>query len=170
MKFVFITIFCFLITLNCFAQIDEMPKVPLKVGIEQIYLAKDNGEGNAGDEAEGFFTSDIPIYCVVRLTSTKKATVKMDFVAVSVKGVKPESTVFTTSYTTNGNQDQVYFTGKPGGKSWVAGNYRIDIFLDGKLVGNKAFTIQHSPAQNSVPTNFTTPKPKPKTTKRARKI
>lgn len=169
MKFVFITIFCLLTALNCFAQIDETPKFLQNSGIEQIYLAKDNGEGKAGDEAESFLTSDIPIYCVVQLTSTKKATVKMNFVAVNVKGVKAESKVFTTSYTTNGNQDQVYFTGKPGDKTWVAGNYRIDIFLDNKLVGKKEFVIQDLPIQTSVQTNFAKPKLKPRTTKRPRK-
>lgn len=171
MKVVFITVFCLLAALNCFAQFDEVPKVIEKVGIEQIYLAKDDGKGKAGAEAESFLTSDIPIYCVVLLNSNKQATVKMNFVAVDVKDVKPESKVFTTSYTTNGNQNQVYFTGKPGGKAWVAGNYRIDIFLDDKLVGNKEFVIQNSTVQTPVQTNFVEPKPKPtpKPKKRIRK-
>ena len=55
---------------------------------EEIYLAKDNGEGKAGEAETSFLTTDIPIFCVVQLDSLKPATVKMNFIAVKVAGVK----------------------------------------------------------------------------------
>ena len=135
------------------------------VGIAEIYLAKDNGEGKAGDAAEFFLTTDIPIYCVVQLDSLKPATVRMNLVAVSVKGVKAESRVFTVTYKTNGKQNVVNFTGKPA-DVWTVGSYRIDIFIDDKLAVGKSFEIKKSPSEIQKTTaqveSFVPPKPKPK--------
>ena len=70
----------------------------------------------------------------------------MIFVAVKVLGVKPETKVITTKYTTNGQQSQVSFTGKPD-KIWVAGNYRIDIFINEKAAKSLEFEIQKTVKQ-----------------------
>ena len=93
-------------------------------GIEEVYLAKDNGEGKAGEQVTEFTTTDIPIYCVVLLESNAKTVVKMNFVAVSVSGVKPETKVVTASYTTKDGQNRVNFSGRPDGK-WTPGKYRV---------------------------------------------
>ena len=100
-------------------------------GVEEVYLAKYDGEGKAGDQVSAFSTTDIPIYCVVLLESSKATVVKMNFVAVSVSGVKADTKVVTASYTTKESQNRVNFTGRPDGK-WTPGKYRVDIFLDGK--------------------------------------
>jgi hypothetical protein len=128
----------------------------------QIFVAKDDGQGLPGDPVEGFSTSDVPIHCVVKLDSSTAATVKMQFVAVDVKGVKPETRVITVSYKTDGVQDQVFFTGKPKSGPWVAGNYRVDIFVNNKLVGSKVFPIGASTIKPAAQTSFVAPKPKPK--------
>ena len=140
--------------------------------IEKIYLAKDD-KGKAGAEAESFSTTDIPIHCVIYLKSDKPTIIKMNFIAVKVAGVKPETKVISASYKTVGSQNQVYFTGKPEGL-WTAGSYRIDIFVDGEAAGNKEFEIIKSPDEFRNPIspavkNLIPPKPKPKTTPRSRK-
>jgi hypothetical protein len=164
MKIILVSALCLLFAFGAFAQEDEKTP-PETVAIEQMFLARDDGDGKAGDEAEDFLTTDVPIYCVIQLNSTKPATVKMNFVAVSVPGVKAETRVITVSYKTNGNQDRVSFKGKPE-KIWTAGNYRIDIFIDDKLALGKSFEIKKSPLETPktpVKTqNFVTPKPKPK--------
>ena len=163
MKIILITIFCALFAFNAFAQTQE--DEPQKVGVEEIYLAKDNGEGAAGDVSETFLTTDIPIYCIVQLNSTKPALVKMNLVAVSVQGVKAESKVISVNYKTNGKQNRVSFTGKPD-VFWTAGSYRIDVFIDDKLAVGKTFEIKKSPPeiQKTVTQveSFVPPKPKPK--------
>lgn len=116
------------------------------VRVESIYLARDNGKGAAGEATQDFFTNDIPIYCVVKLDSLKPATVKMVFVAVKVNGVKPDTKVITSTYTTNGEQNEVYFTGKPY-KVWTAGNYRIDILIDEKPAQSLDFEIKKTTQQ-----------------------
>ncbi len=165
MKIILVSALCFLFAFGAFAQEPENTPQPETVAVEQLFLAKDNGEGKAGDVAESFLTTDIPIYCVVQLNSSKPVTVKMNFVAVSVEGVKAETRVISVSYRTNGRQNRVSFTGKPE-KFWTAGNYRIDIFIDDKLAMGKTFEIKNLPLQ-AKPTvtktqNFVSPKPKPK--------
>jgi hypothetical protein len=104
-------------------------------------MAKDSGSGKAGDEVKEFTTTDIPIWCVVLLTGRAKTTVKMNFVAVKVTGVRPETKVVSTSYTTKEGQNRVSFSGSPENR-WVPGRYRVDIFLDGKAARQLEFDIK----------------------------
>jgi hypothetical protein len=83
--------------------------------------------------------------------------VKMNLVAVNVPGVKAETRVVSTSYTTSDGQDRVNFTGKPQ-KLWVAGEYRADVFIDGKPAGKVDFIITKSGAETAKPVK---PRPKP---------
>ncbi|HKX83618.1 MAG TPA: hypothetical protein VJL58_05295 [Pyrinomonadaceae bacterium] len=121
-----------------FAQESDAPK---KIGVAEIYLAKDDGTGNAGPEADYFVPTDVPIYCVVQLDSARPVTVRMNLVAVSVAGVRAETKVVSTSYTTKDQQNRVSFTGKPYG-NWVVGKYRADIYVDNDLAGSRDFVIQ----------------------------
>lgn len=140
MKLIYTCLVCLFVAAGAFAQGDK----PAAPAVGEVYLAKDNGEGKAGDQVSEFGVSDIPIHCVVLLESPVKTTVKMNFVAVSVSGVKPDTKVVTASYTTKNGQNRVNFTGRPDGK-WTPGNYRVDIFLDGKLAKNLEFAITNIP-------------------------
>ena len=122
-----------------FAQ--EVAVTAPPVGTVEIYLAKDDGTGKAGDEATSFVTTDVPIYCVVQLGSPLPTTVRMNLVAVAVPGVKADTKVVTTIYTTKDNEDRVNFTGRPAGQ-WVAGRYRVDIFVGGAAVMSREFAVQ----------------------------
>lgn len=137
MKALHTVLACLILSIAIFAQ-GETRTPP---AVEDVYLAKDDGEGNAGDPAAEFRVTDVPIYCVVVLDTNAKAVVKMNFVAVSVNGVKPETKVVSASYTTSEKQNRVNFTGRPDGK-WTPGKYRVDIFLDGKMTKNVEFEIK----------------------------
>lgn len=155
MKYILVLTFCFLFTTYTYAQIDQT-KSQNQVNVEEIFLAKDDGSGKAGEKSESFMPTDIPIYCVVQLDSMKSAIVKMNLVAVKVNGVKPETKVITVSFKTDGSQSRVSFKGAPQG-NWVAGNYRFDIFVDDKPAGKKDFEIQsvNKSAENKKPKNNT---------------
>lgn len=107
----------------------------------EIYLAKDDGEGKAGDAATEFLPSDVPIHCVVKLFSSEPVTVKMFLIAVNVSGVKPGSNIVSTSYTTGEGENIVFFHGRPH-KQWVPGIYRADIHLNGKQIGSLEFVVK----------------------------
>src|SRR6187431_1122575 len=123
-----------LILVSCIASVaQDVAPTAVPTGSVEIYLAKDDGTGKAGEEATSFVTTDVPIYCVVQLGSGIPTTVKMNLVAVAVPGVKADTKVVTTIYTTKDNEDRVNFTGRPAGQ-WVAGRYRVDIFVGGAAV------------------------------------
>lgn len=164
MKFIHIVILCLFIAAGAYAQSVEPRDVPSAPTIEEAYLAKDDGKGKAGEQATEFTTTDIPIYCVVLLDTQKAVTVKINFVAVNVSGVKAETKVVTASYTTKDGQNRVNFTGRPDG-SWTPGKYRVDIFLDGKAAKAVEFEIK---GQSAVTEAKSFAQPKPKTAKRSR--
>lgn len=131
-----------LIALYCVVVSAQAPQpaIPLS-NVEDVYLARDNGEGKAGEVTENFAPTDVPIHCVVVLADARPRAVKMLLVAVKVPGVKPESRVVSAAYTTKDEQDRVYFTGRPDGK-WVPGTYRIDIFVDEKKERSATFEVK----------------------------
>jgi len=157
-------IFVLFLSMQAFGQQDA----PIAPDVEEIYLARDDGKGGAGEQVTEFRTTDVPIYCVVLLDSRAKAIVKMNFVAVSVAGVKPETKVVTTSYTTIEGQNRVNFTGRPDGR-WTPGKYRMDLFVDGRLARDIEFEIKPA-AKTGFGTSFAPTDAKAKLTKRRSKI
>lgn len=160
MKFIQTILFCLFIVAGVYAQGDA----PVVASIEEVYLAKDDGKGKAGEPVTEFVTTDVPIYCVVLLNTQKVVTVKINFVAVGVAGVKPETKVVTASYTTKERQNRVNFTGRPDGK-WTPGKYRVDIFLDGEPATSVKFEIKEKTPGAGVPPLSKT---KTRTAKRSR--
>lgn len=160
MKVIHIVILCLFFVAAAYAQGD----VPTAPSVQEAYLAKDDGSGKAGEQADEFATDDIPIYCVVLLDTQRAVTVKINFVAVSVAGVKAETKVVTASYTTKEGQNRVNFTGRPEGL-WTPGKYRVDIFLDGKAAKAVEFEIKGKPVVAGA-RSFA--QPRPKTAKRGK--
>ncbi len=145
MKLALAVFLCLFFGLNAFPQSEETNKNSA-VGVEEIALARGDGSGKAGEATDKFITTDFPIFCFIQLDSEKPATVKMILVAVKAIGLKPESKIVTVSYTTQANQNQVNFTASPNGV-WAAGDYRAEIYIDGKLAKSRAFIIENSPKE-----------------------
>ncbi|MDQ2746893.1 MAG: hypothetical protein M3T96_06515 [Acidobacteriota bacterium] len=142
MKFISIIFLCFLFALNVCGQSTSGGKTAA-VGINEILLARDDGRGKAGEICENFTTTDVPIHFLIQLNSVEPVTVKMNLIAVKVAGMKPETKSIAVSFTTDGTQNQVSFDASPNG-AWAAGNYRADVFINGKLSDSRAFDIGQS--------------------------
>ena len=157
MKFAHSLLFLLLLSITAIAQLPQATPEAAAGPVEDVYLARDNGEGKAGDMVEGFTTGDARIFCVVVLTGYDPTPVKMLLVAVKVPGVKPESKVVSAAYTTKQGQDRVYFSGSPDG-NWVPGTYRIDIFVADKKERSLSFEIKGTAAPAAA-TKFAPNKP-----------
>ena len=166
MKIFLIVSLCLFFNLNVLAQ-SEAITADSKVSIEEITRARDDGSGEAGEATDKCLTTDNPIYCVIQLSSLKSTTVKMILVAVKADGLKPETKSVSVSYTTDGKQNRVNFNASPDGV-WAAGDYRADIYIDGKFAQSQTFKIEKSakeikPEKQTTPQNFaprkTTKKP-----------
>lgn len=130
-------------------------------GVDNLFLAKDDGTGKPGDPAEWFYSTDVPIYVVVMFEPAKPAAITMRFVSVSVPGLKPESKILSTNYDLKEGNITVWFNGRPFGSYWIAGKYRVDIFVDGKLNKSQEFEIKKADAPQKAST-FAPTRTKPK--------
>ncbi len=145
MKIIFALFLCAFFGLPAFAQTVETPPDSDEVTVADISLAKDDGNGKPGEVVEKFKTTDVPVHCLVQLSSIKSVTVKLNLVAVKANGLKLEASIVTVSYKINGNQNRARFNVSPE-KNWSAGKYRADIFLNGKLAKSLEFDIEKSAA------------------------
>lgn len=144
MKFVLAVFLCLLPALNALAQTEEN-KVNSAVGVEEIALARGDGSssGKSAETTDRFLATDVPIFCFIRLDSEQPATVKMILIAVKAAGLRAESKIVTVSYTTKENQSQVNFTASPNG-IWAAGDYRVDVYVNGKLSKSRTLIVEKS--------------------------
>jgi len=167
LKIIFLAVSCALFSLNLFGQSSQNGEIISEetVSVVKISLARDDGKGSPGEAATDFKPSDIPIHCLINLSSTKSAVVKMNLAAVSAVGFKAETSLINISYKTNGNQNLVKFKFSPD-KHWVSGKYRVDVLIDGVKSGSQTFEVQKSAIE--IKSEKPNP-PKPKTAKRARK-
>lgn len=166
---IFLTVYlCLFFGFNVFAQADSSEDNE-KIGVEEISLARDDGSGQAGEAANVFMTTDVPIHCSVQLASAKSVLVKLNFVAVKAIGLKAETKIVSVNYKTNGKHNIVNFNASPE-TVWAAGAYRIDILLDGKFAKSLEFEIKKSPKEiikeKQLPPKV---KPQPKARQKSRK-
>jgi len=145
MKIVLTISLCLIFSLKAFSQSEQNGNRSEFI-VEEISLARDDGNGKSGDATDKFITTDHPIHCIVGLDLDKPAIVKMNLVAVKANGLKPETKIIVVSYTTKENQNRVNFTATPDGV-WATGIYRVDIFINGKLAKGQTFEIEKSPKQ-----------------------
>jgi len=106
-----------------------------------LTLAREDCDGNIIENVKNFAPKDIPIYCYVHLESTKPVIVKVSFIAVKVKGIRPNSAFITVNYKTKEGDNNLEFTGTPP-KSWNVGGYRVDVFINGKLAASEVFSVE----------------------------
>ncbi len=144
MKIFFCLLLGALACVNVFGQAEQSPAN----GVENISLARDDGTGNPGEIVTGFVSTDIPIHCLIDLSSTEAVTIKMNFVAVKAAGLKAETKVVTANYTTTESQNKVRFNASPDAL-WPVGRYRIDIFLNGRPAKSLEFEIEKSATESS---------------------
>ncbi len=143
MKIVLTISFCLIFSLKAFSQSEQNGNRSEFI-VEEISLARDDGNGKSGDATDKFITTDRPIHCIIQLNSDKPATVKMNLVAVKTNGLKPETKIIVVNYTIKENQNRVNFNASPDGV-WAAGIYRVDIYINNKLTKSRTFEIEKSP-------------------------
>ena len=146
--------------------ISQESDAPQVSELAQVYLAKKGVDGRAGEPAANFLVTDIPIFCVVRLATPGVASVRLDFIAANVPGVTRESKVVSLRYVTKDAEDRVNFSSKPQGL-WVAGRYRVDIFVGSRKVSAIEFEIRPVPGEVAKPTVKKSTQPNRKPVKRS---
>ncbi|MEZ5428930.1 MAG: hypothetical protein R2747_21975 [Pyrinomonadaceae bacterium] len=139
MKIIFTLFLCAFFSFNLFGQTEQnQPASPPDVA--ELSLARDDGNGDFGEETKMFSPNDIPIHCSVLFDRPGAVAVKMEVVAVKAEGLKPDSKIVKVSFKTGDEDNRVNFKASPA-KVWHVGRYRVDIFLDGKLAQSADFEV-----------------------------
>lgn len=100
--------------------------------ISKITMAKDNGNGDPGDETNTFRASDHTVHCLATLRNPKEGTkIKFSWWIVDAQGSKNEL-IKEIDYTTGPNNNVVHgHLSLP--RDWPKGKYKCDVYVDGKL-------------------------------------
>ncbi len=145
MKLILAIFLCLSFLLSASAQTEDTESNDNdETNVTNITLARKDSDGNIVEDVEVFYPTDIPIYCYVDLSLAKPVLVRVNFIAVKVKGVRPNSKTLSVSYKTKNGENFVTFTGKPE-KIWSVGSYRVDILINKKLVKSKEFVVERKP-------------------------
>lgn len=142
MKIVLILSVCLLLALSIQAQ-DTQKDNTDEVEVSKLTLAKKDAKGNIIEDIEVFGTKDIPIYCYIDLNTTTPTLVKMSIIAVKAIGLRANSNIINVSYKTKEGENGVSFNASPE-TFWAEGDYRVDVYLNGKLTDKKKFKVQES--------------------------
>jgi len=100
----------------------------------------------ASDESDSsqttVYATDAPtFYCYFDLNNAPDSTVvKGTWTLVSAEGYEANSEIDSAEIT--GGDNNYYFSLDRSGDSWPVGKYKIDLYIDGKLVDTVEFEVQ----------------------------
>jgi hypothetical protein len=141
MKFILTVAVCLFLALSISAQTEDTNgSAEKEQAVEKISLGRKDKDGNIEEGVEVFAPKNIPIYCYIDLTSGQPTLVKMKIVAVKAKDLRPGTQIVAVQYQTKDGENGVTFNASPG-NSWAAGEYRVEVFLDGKPSVTKDFRV-----------------------------
>jgi hypothetical protein len=112
-----------------------------KVGIASVHMARDNGSGEPGDEVDSFGPSDRTVFCVVELSEAQAgSTLKFKWTAVAAGELKGH-VLKELEYTTKAQEKKVH-AHLTLQQDWPAGDWKVDVYLNGQFARSVAYTIE----------------------------
>jgi hypothetical protein len=109
--------------------------------IKEIHMAKDDGNGNPGDETDSFAPGDRTIHCVASLKQAKSGTdMRFSWWIVDADGSKNQK-VKDIDYKTRALENIVHgHLTLP--QDWPVGKYKVQIYVNGDLDKTAFYSIQ----------------------------
>jgi len=109
--------------------------------ISKMTMARDNGNGEPGDETNTFSPGDRKIHCLVTLKTPKEGT-KITFTwwIVDAQGAKNQK-LKELDYTTDSDV-QIVHGNLSSTRDWPSGKYKVEASVDGNLAKTVAFTVE----------------------------
>jgi len=109
--------------------------------IQEIHMAKDDGDGNPGDKTSAFDAGDRKIHSVATLKEPKPGTeMKFSWWVVDAGGATNEK-IKDIDYTTRPNE-RVIHGHLIYPKNWPSGKYKVDVYVNGDLDKTVNYTIK----------------------------
>jgi len=109
--------------------------------IEDLHMAKDDGNGSPGEETSAFSPGDRTIHCVAKLADAKAGTkMKFSWFIVDADGSKNEK-IKDIDYTTRALENIVHgHLTLP--QDWPSGKYRVEVFVNGNLEKTAQYSVK----------------------------
>jgi hypothetical protein len=109
--------------------------------IEDLHMAKDDGNGSPGEETSAFSPGDRTIHCVAKLADAKAGTkMKFSWFIVDADGAKNEK-IKDIDYTTRALENIVHgHLTLP--QDWPSGKYRVEVFVNGNLEKTAQYSVR----------------------------
>jgi len=127
---------------NRSATNDSAPSDPTSTGaISDLHMAKDDGNGDPGEETNMFSPGDRTIHCVAKLAEAKAGTkMKFSWCIVDAGGSKNEK-IKDIDYTTRALENIVHgHLTLP--QDWPSGKYRVEVFVNGNLEKTARYSVK----------------------------
>ena len=111
------------------------------VAIKEIHMAKDDGNGDPGEETTEFAPSDRTIHCVANLKTAKSGTqMKFSWWIVDADGSQNQK-IKEINYRTRTLENVVHgHLSLP--QDWPAGKYKVEVYVNGDLDKTVFYTVQ----------------------------
>jgi hypothetical protein len=119
----------------------EPSPTPAETTISGIHMAHDRGDGEPGGEGSKFTPSERILHCVIELSGNQPGTViSFRWIAVDAGELK-NSQLKEMTYTTKGQEPGVH-ADLTRHEDWVPGDWKVDVYLDGRFARTVAFTVE----------------------------
>lgn len=113
--------------------------------IKQVHVAKDNGQGGPGEEADTFGPTDNTIHCVVELAEPNPgAKIRYSWWVVEAEGEKNEKVrnekIEDFEYTTKPDE-RIVHSHLTMPDDWPPGKYKVDVYVNGNLEQSVEYNV-----------------------------
>jgi hypothetical protein len=117
------------------------PETNSNVEIKNVYMARDNGSGEPGDQTETFSPSDRTLHCIVELDHAQEGTtVKFNWIGL-IAGDMFNQSIKELEYTTKPLEKKVHAQ-LTLPKDWPEGFYKVDVYLNGRLARTTNYQVE----------------------------
>jgi hypothetical protein len=114
------------------------PAIPSAPAVSNIYMATDP----EGKSPTSTFTPDQDFFVFFEVNNVPAGTpFQSQWFVLNVEGEDPNTAFHTIDYALEENVELVYFQ-LTNPDPWPAGDYRVDIYMNGNQVGNATFSVQ----------------------------
>jgi hypothetical protein len=111
----------------------------MKPTVSNIRMTTDS----SGKTSTQAYAPDQPFYVYADLSDLAVSEiVEARWFVVNAEGMEPNQEINRSTYSYQPGIAEIYFQLNPSGGPWPAGSYRVELYLDGRMVGEQAFTVQ----------------------------
>lgn len=109
--------------------------------LSEVHMARDDGEGDPGEETSIFNSKDRTIHCVAKLKDAKSGTkMRFSWYVVEAEGGSNEK-IKDIDYTTR-TLENIVHGHLIAPRDWPVGKYKVEVHVNGNLEETVSYTVE----------------------------